>query len=58
MAGVGCGPAPSNTGEASLVGSAETEDVLAHAAWTKNATIYEVNVFMRAKTISSIKPIF
>ena len=44
MAGVGCGPAPSNTGEASLVGSAETEDVLTHAAWTKNATIYEVNV--------------
>ena len=40
---VSCGtPAP--TGTANVQGSAEQEDVLRHADWTKNATIYEVNL--------------
>lgn len=38
-----CGT-PSPTGEVELAGSAEREDALVHADWTKNATIYEVNL--------------
>ena len=40
---VSCGT-PSPTGTANVQGSAEQEDVLMHADWTKNATIYEVNL--------------
>ena len=38
-----CG-GPNPTGDAELLGSGEQADVLVHAEWTKNATIYEVNV--------------
>ena len=38
-----CGT-PEPTGTAHVGGSAEQEDQLVHAAWTKNATIYEVNL--------------
>ena len=38
-----CGtPAP--TGDAAVQGSAAQADVLVHPEWTKNATIYEVNL--------------
>ena len=40
----GCESAPSETGTAQVIGSGSTEDALVHADWTKNATIYEVNV--------------
>ena len=38
-----CG-GPNPSGDAELLGSGEQADVLVHAEWTKNATIYEVNV--------------
>ena len=38
-----CG-GPNPTGEVEVLGSGEQADALVHADWTKNATIYEVNV--------------
>ena len=38
-----CG-GPNPSGDAEVLGSGEQADVLVHAEWTKNATIYEVNV--------------
>ena len=38
-----CGT-PSPSGDAQVKGSAEQADALVHAEWTKNATIYEVNL--------------
>lgn len=38
-----CGT-PSPTGDAAVQGSAEQADLLVHPEWTKNATIYEVNL--------------
>ena len=39
-----CGHPPEATGDARLAGSSESEDVLVHPDWSKNATIYEVNL--------------
>ena len=38
-----CG-SPSPTGDVRVEGSAEQQDALVHAEWSKNATIYEVNL--------------
>ena len=44
LALVRCGTVPHETGAVETLGTGQAADTLIHADWTKNATIYEVNV--------------